>query len=100
MRRESCQLKSVIASEAKQSRFKIASSCFAFVSLGLAVLAMTLLFARVGLACPACKEAVASQGGTMTRAWASSIYLMMAVPYLLFAGLAFTIARSARRNKK
>ncbi|GEM_PF-3377148 len=101
MKRESCQLKPVIASKAKQSRFKIASSCFAFVSLGLAVLAMALLLtSSVAVACPACKEAVAGQGAAVSRGYARSIHLLMGMPYALFAGLAFTIARSARRNKK
>lgn len=70
------------------------------ISQSAVIFFLVILTSGVAWACPACKEAVASQGGTMTRAWASSIYLMMAVPYLLFAGLAFTIARSARRNKK
>lgn len=55
-------------------------------------------------ACPACKDALSSAGGDpelarrLSGAYARSITLLMAAPYLLFAGLAFAIVRAARRK--
>ncbi|MBI3317822.1 MAG: DUF420 domain-containing protein [Candidatus Omnitrophica bacterium] len=55
-------------------------------------------------ACPACSEAVGSQGDPaskqLTQGFARSIYLMMSAPYLVFAGVTFLIVRSARRARK
>lgn len=54
-------------------------------------------------ACPACKDAISSAGDPeqaqrLTRAYARSIYFLMATPYLLFAGLFLAIVRAARRK--
>ena len=56
-------------------------------------------------ACPACKDAVSSQAdpvlsAKLTRGYARSIAVLMSTPYLLFAGVTFTIVRSARRHRK
>ena len=58
------------------------------------------LLSKAAAACPACGDAVAAQSDTLTRSYARSITLMMSAPYLLFAGLAFFIIRSARRARK
>ena len=62
------------------------------------------LMAGAAVACPACKDAVSSPenpaSASLTRGYARSIYLLMAAPYLLFGGVAFTIVRAARRAKK
>ena len=62
--------------------------------------ALLALLAGAAWACPACNEAAGAQGAALSRGWARSIYLLMATPYLLFAGAAFCIARTARRNKQ
>ena len=70
-------------------------------SLTRTFLAATLfaLLAGAAWACPACKEAVASQGDPLARGWSRSIYLLMGAPYVLFAGAASYIARAARRKQ-
>lgn len=53
--------------------------------------------------CPMCKEAIAGQDPAslhLTQGYACSIALLMGAPYLLFAGMAFWVARSTRRTKK
>lgn len=55
-------------------------------------------------ACPMCKEILSSQSHPaaarrLASGFAWSIGLLMSAPYLLFAGFAFTIVRSARRRK-
>ena len=61
--------------------------------------AFLLLLAKAAWACPACSEAIASQGDALTRGWARSIFLMMGAPYLLFTGVTFYVVRSARRAR-
>lgn len=70
------------------------------ISQSVVIFFFVILTGGAAVACPACKDAVAGQGAAVTRGYARSIHLLMAMPYALFAGLAFTIARSARRNKK
>ncbi len=89
----------VIASEAKQPRFKIASS--------LSLLAMTACFflsSSAAFACPGCNEAGAysenpAASAKLTQGWARSITLLMWTPYLLFGGVTLAIVRSTRRKK-
>lgn len=70
----------------------------------LPFIASLLLVAGAAVACPACKDAVASRenpaAARLTRGYARSIYLLMATPYLLFGGVALTIARASRRARK
>lgn len=68
--------------------------------MGLATFLLLFLLCGTAAACPSCKETVSSQGETLTRAWASSIYLLMGTPYLLFAGLTLYVVRAARRTRK
>lgn len=57
-----------------------------------------LLLTSAAWACPSCKEALSAQGDTLTRGWAQSIFLLMGMPYLLFAGVTLYIVRSTRRK--
>lgn len=55
--------------------------------------------------CPMCQEVVASQrdqavASRLTGGFAWSLGLLLSTPYLLFAGIAFWIVRSARRARK
>lgn len=57
---------------------------------------------EVAWSCPMCKEAIAAgsdpvMAKQLLQGWGRSIYLMMAVPYLIVAGITFAIVRSTRR---
>ncbi len=70
----------------------------------LCFLFSVLWLANAALACPMCKEAMASQSdpvsAQLVKGYARSIYLLMSAPYLLFAGVTFFIVRSTRRGPK
>ncbi|GMU24407.1 MAG: hypothetical protein AMXMBFR13_44810 [Phycisphaerae bacterium] len=72
----------------------------------LAVLAL-LALPTLGWACPNCKVSVqatdaavtgSGQVGSMSAGYAYSIYLMLAVPAVLVAGLVFLIRREVHRS--
>lgn len=68
----------------------------------LLLLVATALLAEVAWACPSCKEAISGQDPAslqLAQGYARSIFLLMSAPYLLFAGLALTIVRQARKKK-
>ena len=80
------------------------------MKLALRLCAVAALLLALGelsslLACPLCKEAVDQSTGQEAAAmrnglgagFAFSIYLMLAVPYLLIGGFAFAIWRNMRR---
>ena len=73
---------------------------------GLAIgffLFLLFLWAGAARACPACGDALSSKAdpaaAKLTQGWGHSIALLMGAPYLLFAGTAFCIVRSARRHR-
>lgn len=70
-------------------------------TLLLAIL-LSLLAARAAAACPSCKDALSTPGAPnpLSRGYARSIHLLMAMPYILFGGVAFTIVRSSKRARK
>ncbi len=50
--------------------------------------------------CPSCSEALAAHDPKLSLAWKRSVYFLMAVPYLVFAGITGLIVRSVRRDNK
>jgi hypothetical protein len=67
-------------------------------------LAAALWAADAAWACPGCKEALFDPAGLQerlaaARGMAASILLMLAVPVALIGGIAFGVARSARRRQ-
>lgn len=79
-------------------------SLILLISVGLFTGAALALAAPDAAACPACKEALASQAdpaaaAKLTQGWGRSIALLMGTPYLLFAGLTLYIVRSAHRRQ-
>jgi hypothetical protein len=66
-----------------------------------------LLLPRAASACPMCAEAVPDTSGAEardaeaeSRAYNNSIYLMVAMPYLLLGGMGLMIYRGYRRQAK
>ena len=73
-----------------------------WLTLGLS---LWLVAGTLALACPMCQEALSSQndpafGIQLTQGYARSIALMMATPYVVFAGVTLLIVRHARRTKR
>lgn len=68
------------------------------------LLLATLLFllSAPAAACPSCKDGLSAPGAPnqLSRGYARSIHLLMAMPYILFGGVAFTIVRSSKRARK
>lgn len=55
------------------------------------------------MACPTCKEGLAENGAAganLARGFELSIYLMLAVPMLIFAGLAFFFSMQIRKAQR
>ncbi|GBD36140.1 hypothetical protein HRbin36_01261 [bacterium HR36] len=81
------------------------------IGLALALVAIWGMYAPTATACPGCKEAVAAQDieadsdvynpSQLARAYNYSIYLMLAMPYLLtafFGAACYIMMRRARNN--
>ena len=67
----------------------------------LVLTATAALAPAPAVACPSCKDAVASQGDDAARlsnGYSSSILLMIAMPLALMGTGAFVVARAARRG--
>lgn len=71
------------------------------------LLTALLLLPRAASACPMCAEAVPDTSGAEaqdaeaeSRAYNNSIYLMVAMPYLLLGGMGLMIYRGYRRQAK
>ena len=76
-----------------------------YVSITGVVVYWMLYQAEWALGCPACQEAVASQGDPETArklisGFSWSLGLLLSTPYLLFGGITFLVVRSARRAKQ
>lgn len=71
------------------------------LGLRTAVLALVLLSSSPVLACPRCKESLASQGEAglkMARGFSYSVLFMMAMPFALLTTGAIMVTRAVKRG--
>ena len=71
--------------------------------VGLLILGLLLSLPVSAQACPLCKDAIATPSAedevnNLPRAYNSSIYLMIGVPYLTIGIVGFAIYRGVRQN--
>ncbi len=84
------------------SEFGIRNSDFLVLTLSFMVFLVVLFFPLPALACPGCKEALFDPGQlaekiATAKGYALSIGLLLAVPFLLIAGVIALVARNAHR---